>query len=460
MIASLFVRRFEQDMSYFSSIMNYGQRGPAFDIPAKKHIASAAKQAVLPSILIFLLILMTAPALLHTAILSGVAFAFTFAFQHLREARTGELLAPQTSRNHAVPIERPNTVQHLGFTVNIGYGLFSLVEDRKGAPLISRVAVLRHQISRKLGFSLPHIPIKVDLSLEPNSYRILLHRMVLGEGAAWADEILAIDDGDVESLIKGRPCMDPTFGMNAVWMPARKRTLAVAKGYLVADAATVIATHLHDVAQRNAAKIFGAREAQQLFDLHQQSSPGLADSLTRKLLSLEQITVICRHLLAENISVKDFGRISRAMIRACEVHSDVADIAEAVRADIGDLIVREIVPSGLPLPVITLDASLDSMLVKALKASEGAGNPFAPRMARDMIHAVNIAIQSLPPGIRIVALICSPAVRKPLSDLLNQRFPNLSILSDSELPRSKPVELFATVGGPSSSQTMAATNAT
>ncbi|WP_321323081.1 FHIPEP family type III secretion protein [uncultured Parasphingorhabdus sp.] len=420
---------------------------------------ACARAVFLPAATISLLIVILAPTQLHVAIVSAIAFALGFTGHQFRAVSTAESRFEQQEAKHAAPISEGADLEKPGLAVKIGYGLFPLVEDRKGAPLMSRLAETRNQICREFGFAVSHIPVKVDLSLEPNSYRISIGGLVLGEGVAWPDEILAVDDGDVETPIAGRACKDPTFGMDAVWIAARQRTLALAKGYLVVDAPTAIATHLHDIAQRHAAKLFGADDVQQLLDFVGQSSPKLADKLAGELLSRDKITTICRALLAENIPVKDFGRISLAMVRACESHSDAAHIAEAVRAEIGDLIVGNLVPACLPLPVMTMDASLDAMVVKALKAGQGESYPLDPRLARQIIDGVHVAIDALPRGVRHIALICSPTVRKPLSALLRPRFPDLAILSDAELPERKTVEVFAKIGVPPSSRTMAATSA-
>jgi|GEM_PF-1459613 len=428
------------------------------NISALKRVSVHAKAGVLPLATLFLLICLVAPAMVHVAILSALAFAGGYAFHLFRAPKSAEAVFKANEQEHPVSIDRKEVAQRPGLAIKIGYGLFPLVEDRKGAPLMSRVTEIRHQVCQQLGFVVPHIPIKVDLSLEPNSYRVLMGGMVLGEGVAWPDDILAIDDGDVDSVIAGRSCKDPTFGLNAAWVPAGQRALAVAKGYIVVDAPTVIATHLNDVAQRNAAKLFGDDDARQLLDFLKQSSPQLVDSLVPGRVSLDDITAICRGLLAEKVPVKDFGRISLAIVQVSVLHDKPADMAEALRPHIGDLIVQSLVPASLPLPVMTLDASLEKLLVEALQADEGASYPIDPLLAQKMIGAVHIAMRSLPSEIRNVALISSPIVRKPLSALLKQRFPDLSILSHAELPEDKSIELLASIGNPSSSQTMAATD--
>ena len=40
--------------------------------------------------------------------------------------------------------------------LEIGYGLVPLVDERKGEPLMRRVTGIRRQISKELGFVIPH----------------------------------------------------------------------------------------------------------------------------------------------------------------------------------------------------------------------------------------------------------------------------------------------------------------
>jgi len=334
-----------------------------------------------------------------------------------------------------------------------------MVEDRKGAPLMKRITGIRRQISKELGFVVPLVRIKDDLSLEPNSYRIMLGGMVLGEDTVWPNDFLALDDGHVDSAIEGRPCKDPTFGMDALWIGAEEKSRAIAEGYTVVDAPTVVATHLNDVVRRNAAQLFGMDEAQKLLDFLKESSPNLVESLTPQPLSLYAVTAICRDLLAEKVPVKDFQQICLAMLEASSLHSETPHIVDAIRQKIGNLIVQTMVPINLPLPVVTLDADLESLLVKALKVGDEASYPIEPQLAQKIIEAVDEAAMSLPMEARNVALITSPVVRRPLGALLKQRFPDLTVLSYQELPDDKSIEVLTKIGVPQSRPEMSLVDA-
>src|SRR3546814_609273 len=112
----------------------------------------------------------------------------------------------------------------------------------------------------------------------------------------------------------GRKAKDPTFGLDAVWIPKDMRSEAVVAGYTVVDQPTVIATHLNHLIALNASQMFGMDEARKLLDALKEKSPQLVDGLTPQPLSLAAVTAACRALLAEGVPLKDFRRICEAMI--------------------------------------------------------------------------------------------------------------------------------------------------
>ena len=69
--------------------------------------------------------------------------------------------------------------------IEVGYALTALVDERKDAPLMKRVTGIRKQLSKELGFVIPLVRIKDDLTLDPNAYRITIGGTVIGEDVIW-----------------------------------------------------------------------------------------------------------------------------------------------------------------------------------------------------------------------------------------------------------------------------------
>jgi flagellar biosynthesis protein FlhA len=387
------------------------------------------------------------PGMPHMIVLPAAATAGFIAWKLSRpKPPVVEAAAPAAPENpNAIDWQDVSDGAMLG--IDVGFGLVPLVDERRDAPLMRRVTGIRKQISKELGFVIPLVRIKDDMALSANSYRITIGGTIVAEDEIWPDDLLALDSGDIDTPIEGRACKDPTFGMDAVWISADKRAEAIVAGYTVVDAATVMATHLNQMVRLNAAQLFGMDETKKLLETLKENSPQLVENLTPQPLSLFTISAVCRELLREGVPLKDFRRICSAMVEAAAEGTTVAQIVEGVRQRIGSIIIQSLVPVNLPLPVVTLDAELETLLAQSLRVAGDAAFPIEPGLAQRILGAIEQAARPLMLEQRNYALVTSPQARKPLADLLRPRFPDTPVLSFRELPDDKPVEVVATVGG-------------
>jgi flagellar biosynthesis protein FlhA len=337
---------------------------------------------------------------------------------------------------------------HAPIVVELGYALIDLVDERKGEPLMTRITGIRRQLSREYGFVLPLVKVKDDLALQGTGYRIKIAGVTMGEDQAWAQELLALDAGDCLDGVTGRPCKDPSFGLDALWISPDQRTDAIAAGYTVVDAATVIGTHLSNIIAGSTAELFGMDDAQALIEELKLNFPQLAQGLCPQPYSLSTIAALCRGLLAERVPLRDFRRVAEALVELAGRDLDPAGLVEAVRQRLGALIVQSIVPIRMPLPAITFDADLEGLLTQAVRAGPATAWPFEPELASRIIHAVNDAVQPMLMASRSFAIITSPLCRAPVARLLRAQLSDVPVLSFLEIPESKPVDITAVIGGP------------
>ncbi|HYD14619.1 MAG TPA: flagellar biosynthesis protein FlhA [Allosphingosinicella sp.] len=398
-------------------------------------------------ILLFLGLL---PGMPHFTILPFAGLAF-FIAHRLRKAAKARALAEAAPKEE--PVASPSTIgwdevsDDAALGLELGFALVGLVDERKGAPLMARITGIRRQLSRELGFVVPLVRVRDELTLSPNSYRISVAGVVVAEDEIFPDDLLALDSGDLIDRVQGRPCKDPTFGLDAVWISPAQRAEAVVAGYTVVDPATVVATHLNQVVQAAAADLFGMDEAQKLLDALKESAPQLAANLVPQPLSLAALAGLCRALLAEGVPLKDFRRIAEAMADAARTEADPVQLVEEVRQRIGALIVQTIVPVRMPLPVVTLDPGLEHLLSQAVRSGQGAVHPIEPGLGNKLVHAIGEVAGPLLSEGRRFAVVTSPIARRALSRLLAPHVPDVPVLSLLEIPDSKPVEVVAIVGG-------------
>ncbi|WP_230186975.1 flagellar biosynthesis protein FlhA [Sphingobium sp. CECT 9361] len=390
------------------------------------------------------------PGMPHMIILPAAAFTAFLAWKLNKTAKTkANAPAPVEEAPNPAHIEWDDVSDGAVLGLEIGYGLIGMVDERKGAPLMARITGIRRQLSRELGFVVPMVRVKDNLALEPNAYRITIAGVVVGEDEIWPEDLLALDSGALEGEVDGRACKDPTFGLDAVWIGQEKRSEAVVCGYTVVDPATVVATHLNQLIAMNAAEMFGLDEARKLLDALKDSAPQLVDGLTPALLSLAQISAVCRSLLMEGIALKDFRRICEAMIDAARPDYSHEQLVEAVRQRIGSLIIQGLVPVKMPLSVITLDGDLEALLAQAMRVAGDARHPIEPALAGRIVEAVTTAARPIMGQARNFAIVTSPMARRALARLFKPHLPETPVLSFLEIPDGKPVEVVAVVGGES-----------
>ncbi|WP_411339989.1 flagellar biosynthesis protein FlhA [Sphingopyxis sp. J-6] len=394
-----------------------------------------------------LFILGMVPAMPQMLILPASAIAGVIGWQ-LRRAAADQAAAPEP----AAPAPDPHHIDWADVSdasacqLEIGYALVALVDDRKGAPLMTRITGIRRQLSKELGFVVPPVKVSDDLSLPGNVYRISVAGVIVGEDEVFPNEMLALDSGDLVAKVTGRPCKDPTFGLDALWIPKAAQNDAIAAGYTVVDPATVVATHLNNSIIASATELFGIDDAQALIDNLKLHYPQLAQNLSPQGYALPRVAALCKALLIERVPLRDFRKIAEAMVALAAQQLGDGDLIEAVRQRIGALIVQTIVPSRMPLPVVTFSPEIEVLLNQAVRANPGAEWPFEHGMAMKIVEQIGQAVEPLLLSTRSFALVASPICRPALSRLVRATFPDVAVISYLEIPANKQTEIVATIG--------------
>jgi len=333
--------------------------------------------------------------------------------------------------------------------LDIGYGLVPLVDERKGAPLMSRITGVRRQLSKDLGFVVPQVKVRDDINLAPYTYRISIGGVVVGEDMASANEMLALDTGQaVGGFLEGKTAKDPTFGLDAIWIQPGDADAATGAGYLVVDAGTVIATHLNHVLTVNATELLGPDEVQALLDGLKDRAANLVAALCPQPLTLTTLTQVLRALLAENIPLKEFRRIAAAIAVVAQRTQDAEEIVELIRPELGALIIQKLCGVREPLRVMTLEGQLEALLGQAMRGDPSRRNAIEPDLGRRIVDALTHAAQPLMAEAKPFALVVQPSIRVAVRKLVKSCLPDTPVMSFFEVPEDKAVEVVAVIGAP------------
>jgi len=330
--------------------------------------------------------------------------------------------------------------------LEIGYGLIPLVNPENGGQLMSRVKGVRKKLSAELGFLVQPVRIRDALSIDPDTYHIVLKGVVRGKGQVRVGRELAINPGKVYGSLEGEATKEPAFGLDAVWIEPSERDHARTLGYTVVDPSTAVATHLNKVLRDSAADLLSHDEVQQLLDKLAARSPKLVEDLVPGKLSLGVVTRTLQNLLSESVSIRDMRTIAEALSEAAGRTQEPDQLTSIVRPKLGRMIVQGLLDDSNSLAVMTLDPNLEQLLHNVLQQSAPGQNlSIEPGLAERLFAALREGASQVEDQGHPAVLVVSPAIRPWLSKAVRYRVNDLTILSYSEIPDDQNVKVIHNV---------------
>lgn len=330
--------------------------------------------------------------------------------------------------------------------LEVGYRLIPMVDQAQNGQLLERVKGVRRKVSQELGFLVPPVHIRDNLDLKPNQYRIMLMGVPAGEGEVFPDRELAINPGQVFGDIAGTPTKDPTFGLDAVWIASSDQDQAQALGYTVVDSSTVVATHVSQLIQDYAFDLLGHDEVQKLLDKVKDTSPKLVTELVPDKLPLATVVKVLQNLLQEKVSIRDMRTILETLTKKSGQTQESSELTIHVRTALGRSIIQDIVGQDEELKVITLDPSLEQILLQATQGAPEGQLAIEPGLAERLHGTLKEEAQKMEMSGQSAVLLVAPQIRAQLARLFRYSLPTLSILAYSEVPENRQISVVASVG--------------
>ena len=336
-------------------------------------------------------------------------------------------------------------------TLEIGFQLISLVDEKQGGQMLSRVRSLRRQLATELGFIVPPVHIMDNLRLKPREYVVSLRGTEIGRWQTEQNCVLAVNGDPKARLIAGKVTQEPAFGVSARWIAPSLEEQALAAGYSVVDQTTLIATHIGELIRRNAQDLLGRPEVKRLLNAMNESHPKLVEELMPKLMTLGEVQKVLQQLLREQVSIRDLGAIMEILVEAAQHSKSTVYLVETVRQAIGRSLVHPLLDADGGLRVLVLSSALEQEIVGTFdpeSASRLLGDGTRPAPAaflRRIVESVKQLTGGGPLAALPVLLVPSPA-RYHIRRWLEPFLPKVTVLSPAEIPSIVRVRSVGTIG--------------
>ncbi len=326
-------------------------------------------------------------------------------------------------------------------SLEIGFQLIPLVDEKQGGQMLGRVRTLRRHLATELGFLIPPVHISDNLRLKAREYVVALRGVEIGRWQTESNCLLAVSADPKTRPLPGRETREPAYGTPARWIQPALEDEALAAGYSVVDQGTVIGTHLAEMIRRHAHELLGRAETKRLLDSLGESHPKLVEELVPKILTLGEVQRVLQQLLRERVSIRDLGTILEALVEAAAQSRALPQMVEAARQALGRRLTQPLLEADGSLRVIAMDSALEEELMALVAPESGArlltagGNtPVLRRVTDSLRKLIGPAGSSVRP-----VLLCPSPARYYLKRWLEPALPMLAVIAPPEIPPEVPV---------------------
>ena len=329
--------------------------------------------------------------------------------------------------------------------MEFGYSLIPLVDESRGGKLISRIVIFRRQYAQDMGFVVPSIRLRDASMLGTNQYVIKIKGEEVARGEILLDYYLALEPANPAGEIEGIETIEPAYGIPSRWILPENKEMAEIYGYTVIDPLSVMLTHLSETVKKHTYELLNRAETIQLVENLKRSAPQLVEEAFPGVVSYAMLEKILCNLLKEGIPIKDMGTIVETTVDALAITRDVDLITESVRAQLKRTITHRFCEDGR-LSVITLDAEVEKKIVASLtKNDQGVYLALGPDLMQKLLSQLNEHIKKFSELSQKPILLTSHIIRIYLSRLLEQFYPDLTVLSFNEVITSVQIQALGNI---------------
>jgi flagellar biosynthesis protein FlhA len=347
-------------------------------------------------------------------------------------ARKREEEAATAAASPTAPSDTPDVTPLDALSVEVGYALVALVDEKQGGSLLSRIRAIRRQIALDTGMVVPSVHVADNLQLGPRTYAILLKGVEVARGELMPDRLLAINPGTASAPVDGVPTREPAFGLPAWWIPSDQRDHVTTAGYTVVDPTTALSTHLSETIRTFLPDLLSRQQVKEMIDRVGQTAPKLIEELVPKVLSTGEIQRVLKQLLRERVPIRDLATVLETLGDVAPITKDADILNEAARSALARAICRQHQNDKGELPTISFAPSLEERLLQSIvRTEQGAVLALDPHDAQNLAARIARALES---AVAQPVLLCTPALRPHLWRLFAKVLPQIGVMSHNEIP--------------------------
>ncbi len=318
-------------------------------------------------------------------------------------------------------------------SMEFGYSLIPLVDEASGGNFVDRVVMFRKQFATEMGLVFPSVRLKDSGQVNPNQYSISIKGEQVAQGEVLVDHYLALAPDPDHDTLEGIETVEPAFGIAAKWISEDRRVKAELAGYTLIDPTSVIITHLSEIIKVHAHELLNRQEVNNILTNLRKVNEALVNDTVPTIVTVGTLQKVLCNLLREGVPIRDTETILETLADYGMTVKDMDMLTEYVRQSLKRTITHRFAEAG-QLKVISLDANIENQIMGAVKKMEtGSYLALEPQTIQGIVSATTKEIEKIKDLVATPIIITSPIVRVYFKKLIDQFYPNTTVLSFNEI---------------------------
>jgi flagellar biosynthesis protein FlhA len=204
---------------------------------------------------------------------------------------------------------------------------------------------------------------------------------------------------------------------------------------------------LQETIKKHFDKILSRQSVKQLLENLKEDYPAVIEDISPDSLPLGTIQKVLQSLLKELIPIKDLVQILESLIDYSKVTKNIEVLTEYVRHSLGDTISSLYKDSNNVIHAAAIGENLEEYITNSLAQQGDATQTLGltPEMLQNLNKAINKQLEGFKNLGYMPILITSATIRPYLFRLIHTTFPDIAILSFTELPANIEIEFIGKI---------------
>lgn len=329
--------------------------------------------------------------------------------------------------------------------IDFGYSLIPLVDEANGGSFLDRVVMFRKQYAMEMGMIIPPVQLKDSARINPNQYSICIKGEEVAKGDILVDHYLGLAPSEKEDVLEGIETVEPAFGIKAKWISESQKVKAELLGYTLIDPVSVIITHLSEVIKSHAYEILNREEINNMLNNLKKTNASIVNDTVPAIISISDLQKVLSRLLQEDVPIKDLETILETLGDYGTKIKDTDMLTEYVRQALKRTISHRFTEAN-QMKVISLDPGVESVIMGAVKRMDtGSYLALDQQSITKIVNAATQQIDKIKELVQTPIILTSPVVRVYFKKLIDQFYPNIVVLSFSEIDTQVQIQALGNI---------------